>query len=206
MHFLRDQPLPSSDIIVRRLDHLAELVKQMSPVEPPWSAPGVTMLQSWQLIYLGWNARRIAAHLARSHTPEVCFTAVGHELETLPGMRTMPWLGLRLPFRVHSFRTAQGPVFLFYCRGRTARGGTDFDTEVLTYANRFAAVREARRNLGQRPFGGGGLGFVGRGPSQSSLAGRTRTPDSATARSQALPVPLRLPHKNPSAASVSPQY
>ena len=34
----------------------------------------------WQAIFLRWNPGRIAVHLAKSHTPEVCLTAAGHEL------------------------------------------------------------------------------------------------------------------------------
>ncbi len=111
-----------------------------------WSDPNA----SWQLIYLRWNAGRIAAHLARSHTPEVCLTAAGHELEVIPELKIMTLPGIRLPFRAYSFRTERGPVFVFYCLWEDRQRGPAFDTEMLTYGSRMAAIREGRRNLGQR--------------------------------------------------------
>jgi len=104
----------------------------------------------WQVIYLRWNAGRIAAHLARGHTPEVCLTAAGHELEVIPEMKIMTLPGIRLPFRVYSFRSERGPVFVFYCLWEDRRQSLEFGTESLTYDSRLVAVREGRRNLGQR--------------------------------------------------------
>src|SRR5262249_40440098 len=35
--------------------------------------------QRWQAVFLRWNPGRIAVHLAKSHTPEVCLTAAGKQ-------------------------------------------------------------------------------------------------------------------------------
>jgi len=129
---------------------IAERARQLLRYDVGQNAQWQSDGEQWQVIYLRWNPGRIAAHLARSHTPEVCLTAAGHELKILPGLKTVSVQGMKLPFRAYSFPTAQGPVFVFYCLWEDRQREQIFDTESLTAESRMAAVRAGRRNLGQR--------------------------------------------------------
>ena len=105
----------------------------------------------WQMIFLQWNAGRIAPHLARNHTPEVCLSAAGHTLKSVSDLILVPITAdLTLPFRCYAFDHEGRSLFVFYClREDRARDG-GFATESLTPQSRLRAVREGRRNLGQR--------------------------------------------------------
>lgn len=104
----------------------------------------------WQTIFLQWNAGRVAAHLARSHTPEVCLSAAGHRLENVSEVRNMVDKGLTLPFRCYAFGSGESALFVFYCLREDRPRSAGFETESLSYGSRFDAVRAGRRNLGQR--------------------------------------------------------
>jgi exosortase len=106
----------------------------------------------WQGIFLRWDAGRIAAFLARSHTPEVCLTASGHKVVSQSEPRSIEVKGLSLPFRCYEVETDLGPlrVYYFLREDHAPSLGPDLATTLLTYQNRFEAVLAGRRNLGQR--------------------------------------------------------
>ena len=104
----------------------------------------------WQMIFLCWNGGRVAAHLARGHTPEVCLTAAGHELTSVSEVKLFTVHGVTLPFRLYSFQNQDETLFVFYCLREDQARGDAFTTESLTYASRWGAVWAGRRNLGQR--------------------------------------------------------
>ena len=106
--------------------------------------------QRWQAIFLRWNPGRIAVHLAKSHTPEVCLTAAGHELVSQSGLRPVAVQGLQLPFRSYVVRDESGPVHVFYCLWEDRAYAQAFRTTMMTYGNRLAPVLAGRRNSGQR--------------------------------------------------------
>lgn len=104
----------------------------------------------WQMIFLQWNGGRIAAHLARNHTPEVCLSAAGHELQSVSDVKLFNVAGLALPFRLYTFQNEGTPLFVFYCLREDRARADRFTTESLTFDSRLAAVWAGRRNLGQR--------------------------------------------------------
>lgn len=105
----------------------------------------------WQLIYLQWDAGRIAPHLARNHTPEVCLSAAGYTLESVSEVRHITVRAdLTLPFRCYTFNSNGHKLFVFYSLREDRSHTTEFETESLTVQVRLAAVRDGRRNLGQR--------------------------------------------------------
>jgi exosortase/archaeosortase family protein len=106
--------------------------------------------QKWQAIFLRWNPGRIAVHLAKSHTPEVCLTAAGRELMSQSGLRAIPVHGLQLPFRSYVVRDENGPLHVFYCLWEDRASAQSFRTTRMSYANRLAPVLAGRRNSGQR--------------------------------------------------------
>ena len=104
----------------------------------------------WQAIFFHWNPGRIAVHLAKSHTPEVCLTAAGREVVSKSGLRAIPVHGLQLPFRSYVVKDANGPLHVFYCLWEDRANTQAFRTTRMTYANRLAPVLAGLRNSGQR--------------------------------------------------------
>jgi len=112
-----------------------------------WTEPDDLRVQA---IYLRWNPGRIAVHLAKGHTPEVCLPAAGRQVNARSGLRRVPAQGLQLPFRAYTVQDEAGPLYVFYCLWEDRADAQDFDTTKLTYGNRLAPVRAGRRNAGQR--------------------------------------------------------
>jgi hypothetical protein len=106
--------------------------------------------QKWQAIFLRWDPGRIAVHLAKSHTPEVCLTAAGRELVSQSGLRPVAVQGLQLPFRSYVVKDEAGPLHVFYCLWEDRADAQSFRTTSMTYGNRLAPVLAGRRNCGQR--------------------------------------------------------
>jgi exosortase len=106
--------------------------------------------QRWQAIFFRWNPGRIAVHLAKSHTPEVCLTAAGRELVSESGLHAVSVHGMQLPFRSYVVKDENGPLHVFYCLWEDRANAQYFRTTMMTYANRLAPVLGGRRNSGQR--------------------------------------------------------
>jgi len=104
----------------------------------------------WQMTYLQWFPGRTAIHLATVHTPDICFPATGHTVETLPGLTYLPVGGLSLPFREYSLKEGRGPVYVFYCLWEDRAKTQFFELDVLTYGNRLGRVLSGQRNCGER--------------------------------------------------------
>lgn len=104
----------------------------------------------WQGIYLRWNPGKIAVHLAKSHTPEVCLSAAGRKLVSKSELRLLNVNGLSLPFFGFVFEGGRDRVRVYYCLWEDRALEQTFDTEELTYGNRLAPVLAGRRNSGQR--------------------------------------------------------
>jgi exosortase/archaeosortase family protein len=111
-----------------------------------WATEGI----DWQAVFLRWNPGRTALHLAQNHTPEVCMTAVGHELTTVSERTWFEAGGLRLPFIVYAVQNTPKPVFVFYCLWDDRTSAQGRGTLALTYGNRLAPVLAGLRNPGQR--------------------------------------------------------
>jgi hypothetical protein len=106
--------------------------------------------QRWQAIFFRWNPGRIAVHLAKSHTPEVCLTAAGRELVSQSGLRAVPVHGIQLPFRSYVVKDENGSLHIFYCLWEDRASAQSFRTTRMTYASRLAPILAGRRNSGQR--------------------------------------------------------
>lgn len=104
----------------------------------------------WQAIYLRWNPGKVAVCLARNHTPQDCLLASGHQLVGRSELQLVSVAGLELPFRHYLAGRADAPLHVFYCLWEDRAGGQASEGEWLTYSNRLKAVREGRRNCGQR--------------------------------------------------------
>ena len=104
----------------------------------------------WQMTYLRWLPGRIAVHLAKGHTPEVCFSAAGHSVRPLGGLDYLPVHGLELPFLSYRVEDPGYKVFVFYCLWEDRAQSQFFETTMLTYGNRLGPVFAGRRNVGER--------------------------------------------------------
>lgn len=101
-----------------------------------------------QVIFLRWNPGRVAVHLARSHTPEVCLTSSGHKLASGTESRSVLVGGLSLAFDV--YHAEREGLWVYYCLWEDGFSGDNNRTAMLTYGNRLRPVIEGRRNRGQR--------------------------------------------------------
>jgi exosortase len=104
----------------------------------------------WQMIFLRWQPGRIAVHLAKGHTPEVCLCAAGKKLISSSELKWLRARDLELPFRAYVVEERGRLLYVFYRIWEERGERQDFKTERLTYGNRLAPVLAGRRNAGQR--------------------------------------------------------
>jgi len=104
----------------------------------------------WEMTYLRWLPGRIAVHLAKEHTPEVCFSAAGHSVQSVRGLDYLPVHGLKLPFLSYLVDDPSNKIYAFYCLWEDRAQNQVFDTTMLTYGNRLGPVLTGRRNVGER--------------------------------------------------------
>jgi len=123
------------------------LLRYDQAVSASWREPDGT---GWYMIYLRWLPGRVAAHLANLHTPNVCLTAAGHAVESLPDLVYLPVHGLKLPFREYILNDGGEPAYVFYCLWEDRAQSQFFKTEMLTYDSRLSGVLAGQRNCGQR--------------------------------------------------------
>ena len=140
--------------------------------------------------FFRWQPGRNSPLLASAHRPDVCLPAAGWEAAGDDGVHLFPVApGLTLPFRQYRFtrREGGGTTHVFYClwEDRAAPGtGDDAATAAAanlgqdpaegTYAERWQAVREGRRHLGQRVLE---VAFMDVGAGVPAVIANGRTPD-----------------------------
>jgi hypothetical protein len=129
----------------------------------------------FQAIFLRWEAGRTAVHFAKSHSPDVCLTAVGCEQALPTELVFIPVQGLVLPFRSYEFKGAKGPLHVFYCLWEDRHDGLPNEIGGSTYATRLRDVLAGHRNCGQRSLEIAVWGIVDREEAKTVLAGRLRT-------------------------------
>ena len=109
--------------------------------------------QQWFMYYFKWLPGKIASSSARSHSPNVCLVAAGKQLLPIEDNRCPITIGsLVLPFRRYEFEENGHTVQVFHCLWEE-QAPTQFfshNTQASTMGLRLSAVREGRRNLGQR--------------------------------------------------------
>jgi len=105
---------------------------------------------SWQAIFLRWKPGRIAVHLARNHTPEICLAASGRRVLSQSSGHVFSACGLRLPFNIYRVKDEAGPFYVFYCLWDDRSENQAANALELSYSSRLGPVLEGRRNSGQR--------------------------------------------------------
>ncbi len=104
----------------------------------------------WQMIYLRWYPGRVAVTLARNHTPEICLPAAGRNLRSMSDVAPVSAVGALIPFRCYTTLQQDRPVFVFYTLWEDGSRDQQLASASLTWQARWAAVRDRRRNPGQR--------------------------------------------------------
>jgi exosortase len=120
----------------------------------------------WSAFLLRWNPGKNSEQLARGHRPDICFPAAGARLADDFGRVTLDAHGIAIPFRHQSFEAGTKLMHVFYCLWSdqiSAHG--EASVENGSYSNRFLAVMEGKRNLGQKV-----LEIVVQGPNTSEEA------------------------------------
>jgi exosortase len=111
--------------------------------------------RNWQFFYFRWPAGRSAVQAIDIHDPRTCLGSIGMELvRQLPSME-ITTAGVRLPFRVFLFRDGTRPLVVFHSRVADRSLGAEDDgmesnPGISSEPSRWQAVRQGRRNLGQR--------------------------------------------------------
>jgi exosortase len=104
----------------------------------------------WQMFYFRWHAGRTALQLVKSHDPTVCLPGAGMRLLE---ERPVTWIGPQgqaLPFRRFLFQAGDRPVHVFHCVVEDQPVNDRWSPADNTVRSRLRAVREGRRNRGQR--------------------------------------------------------
>ena len=107
---------------------------------------------SWLVYYFEWFPGRVAAYLAKRHTPEICLPAAGQGRVLGPELRRIRVARLDLAVRRYVFRTAAGPLHVFHCRwdaGATSGSYVERDSERF---NLVRSVWTGRGKSGQSVF------------------------------------------------------
>lgn len=101
----------------------------------------------WQAIYLRWRPGRVAAHLARSHTPEACLTAAGHRIFEQIELGHISPSGALLPLK---FYHAEGSLHVLYCLWSESGSGEALRPGALSWQSRLQSVLSRQRHCGHR--------------------------------------------------------
>lgn len=113
----------------------------------------------WSAYYLEWAPGRSAQASAQVHRPDICLPAAGKTLVADRGTRVFSAGGFSLPFRHYVFEDAGVPLHVYFSISTTASGSQDVAPRLgLEWSERWAAIRECRRNEGQQQLE---IGFWG---------------------------------------------
>lgn len=137
----------SSFKVVALPDAAQKILRYDEGESASWLEPDGTR---WQMIYLRWQPGRVAATLARNHTPEVCLPAAGKSLRGQSEISGVKAGNLALGFRCFVTEQQGRPLHVFYSLWEDGVAEQRQATEMLTRSARLEAVRDRRRNRGQR--------------------------------------------------------
>jgi exosortase len=104
----------------------------------------------WQFFYFRWAAGRTAVNLARNHTPEICLPAAGHKVGIIESPSRVQLDDASISFRSFVAGSVERPLFVFYTLWEDGAIKQHSEAQGLTVSSRLKAVRERRRNPGQR--------------------------------------------------------
>jgi exosortase len=127
-------------------DSARRILRYDEAANATWSEEGAR----WQAVFLRWNPGRASIQLAKTHTPETCLPAAGHQIAAQEYLGPISVGNLQLPFSCYAMRNGGGLAYVFYCLWDDSAAAQSFARTHLTYANRLEPVLAGRRNRGQR--------------------------------------------------------
>ena len=132
----------------------------------------------WTLFFLKWLPGRMAAQLAKGHTPDVCLPASGFKMVADLGFTSIKIEGLEMPFNTYVFTGNGRPYYVFFCllddggkftTQEAARAARTY-LDALEPERRLRAVWEGKRHSGQRVLEIAMTGYLNREQAQKALA------------------------------------
>ena len=131
--------------------------------------------RSWQLIYVQWKPGRIAARLAKDHTPAICLSAEGRDLLAPVQDELLSLPGLRLRGQMYTATDpVRGKVHILFCL-REDRSSQEIQLEPDSlWQERVAPVFAGRRNCGMRSLELALWGIQDNGEARSALREEVR--------------------------------
>lgn len=129
-------------------DSVRSILRFSSAVSTAWTGPASG---PWYFYEITWEPGRAAAQMARSHTPDICLPAAG-AVELGRGQPVIFSTGpLRLTIEPHTFRLGSEIVHVFFSIWEQhPQGHPDSAASAYDIRERLRAVREGRRNRGQK--------------------------------------------------------
>jgi exosortase/archaeosortase family protein len=112
----------------------------------------------WTLFFFRWRPGRMAAQLAKGHTPDVCLPANGFKQMADRGYVNFQVHGMEIPFHAYVFALGERRYHVFFCQvdDRPDLHSDSAGSEHTTYLSglepdqRLRAVREGRRHAGHQ--------------------------------------------------------
>ena len=105
----------------------------------------------WQAYYFRWMPGKVGAQVTYTHTPTVCLAATGMVLEQTYPPVLYEKGGLRMSIDAYRFRDKGQPLFVFHAISEDFSKAIDeAPSGGASVRGRFDAVRDGRRNRGQR--------------------------------------------------------
>lgn len=105
----------------------------------------------WQAYYFRWKPGKVGAQVTHTHTPTTCLAATGMVLEQIYEPLVYEKGGLRLRIDAYRFIDKGRPLFVFHSISEDfSKTGDAAPSGGTSIKGRFDAVREGRRNRGQR--------------------------------------------------------
>lgn len=104
----------------------------------------------WHAFYFNWVPGRVAGYLAKRHTPEVCMTAIGGNLQHGPDLFVTNIHNITLPIRQYVYVSQGTRMNVFHCRWEAGAGQNAFVQYESSRLNLIRGVWAGRGKNGQK--------------------------------------------------------
>jgi hypothetical protein len=105
----------------------------------------------WQAYYFRWMPGKVGAQVTYTHSPTICLAATGMVLEQTYPPVLYEKGGLRMFIDAYRFRDKGQPLYVFHAISEDfSKADDEAPSGGASVRGRFDAVRDGRRNRGQR--------------------------------------------------------
>ena len=106
--------------------------------------------RSWEVFYFNWKPGRVAAYLAKRHTPDICMTAVGYKMVKNSNLFMLKVKGIDLPIRHYVFDSSDGKLQVYQCRWDADERMNNYTADESSRFNLIRGVWAGRGDKGQK--------------------------------------------------------